>query len=52
MAIIVYNWTEAAFKNVSPTWFVFYIIALDYPMAQLAPRIRLLIQEIRWKMGN
>jgi exopolysaccharide production protein ExoQ len=37
VAVIVYNWTEAGFKNVSPTWFVFYIIALDYPMAQLAP---------------
>ena len=36
MAIIVYNWTEAAFKNISPTWFVFYIIALDYPLARLA----------------
>ena len=36
VAVIVYNWTEAAFKNVSPTWFVFYIIALDYPVAQLA----------------
>ena len=36
MAVIVYNWTEAAFKNISPTWFVFYIIALDYPWPQLA----------------
>jgi exopolysaccharide production protein ExoQ len=36
VAIIVYNWTEAAFKNVSPTWFVFYLIALDYPMVRLA----------------
>jgi exopolysaccharide production protein ExoQ len=36
VAIIVYNWTEAAFKNVSPTWFIFYIIALDNPMAQVA----------------
>jgi exopolysaccharide production protein ExoQ len=37
VAVIVYNWTEAAFKNVNPTWFAFYLIALDYPMAQLAP---------------
>ncbi len=36
VAIIVYNWTEAAFKNVSPTWFAFYLIALDYPIAQSA----------------
>ena len=36
IAVIVYNWTEAAFKNVSPTWFVFYLIALDYPLGRLA----------------
>src|SRR6266542_3112150 len=29
-AIVAYNWTEAAFKNISAIWFVFYIIALDY----------------------
>lgn len=33
-AIIVYNWTEAAFKGLSPLWFVFYIIALDYPSSE------------------
>jgi len=27
---IAYNWTEAAFKNISPIWFVFYLVALDY----------------------
>jgi exopolysaccharide production protein ExoQ len=30
LAVIAYNWTEAAFKNISATWFVFFIIALDY----------------------
>jgi exopolysaccharide production protein ExoQ len=30
IAVIAYNWTEAAFKNISAIWFVFYIIALDY----------------------
>jgi len=30
LAVVAYNWTEAAFKNISPLWFVFYIIALDY----------------------
>ena len=30
MAIIAYNWTEAAFKNISVIWFVFCLIALDY----------------------
>ena len=32
-AVILYNWTEAAFKTISPIWFVFYFIALDYPRA-------------------
>jgi len=31
VAIVVYNWTEASFKTLNPIWFVFYIIALDYP---------------------
>ena len=34
LALIAYNWTEASFKNISATWFVFYIIALDYPLRQ------------------
>ena len=25
------NWTEAAFKTLNPLWFVFYLIAMDYP---------------------
>ncbi len=36
-AIIVYNWTEAAFKGLSPLWFLFYIIAMDYSLRQAAP---------------
>jgi exopolysaccharide production protein ExoQ len=36
VAIIAYNWTEAAFKNISSLWFVFYIIAMDYPQRHLA----------------
>jgi O-Antigen ligase. len=36
VAIILYNWTEAAFKTVSATWFIFYIIAMDYPRSHLA----------------
>jgi exopolysaccharide production protein ExoQ len=30
-AVVVYNWTEAAFKTLNPIWFVFYLIAMDYP---------------------
>jgi exopolysaccharide production protein ExoQ len=34
-AVIVYNWTEAAFRTISPIWFVFYLIAMDYPRTHL-----------------
>jgi exopolysaccharide production protein ExoQ len=34
-AVILYNWTEAAFKTLNPIWFVFFLIALDYPRAYL-----------------
>jgi exopolysaccharide production protein ExoQ len=30
-AVVLYNWTEAAFKTISPVWFTFYLIAMDYP---------------------
>jgi exopolysaccharide production protein ExoQ len=30
-AAVVYNWTESAFRTLHPIWFVFFIIALDYP---------------------
>jgi O-antigen ligase len=30
-ALILYNWTEAAFVTLSPLWFAFYLIAMDYP---------------------
>ena len=35
VAVVVYNWTEAAFKTLSAVWFVFYIIAMDYPRTYL-----------------
>jgi len=34
-AVILYNWTEAAFKTVNPMWFVFFLIAMDYPRTHL-----------------
>jgi O-antigen ligase len=34
VAAILYNWTESAFRTVSPVWFVFYIIAMDYPQPE------------------
>src|SRR5436190_7656150 len=35
-AIVLLNWTEAAFDSFNPTWFVFFIIAMDYPRTHLA----------------
>jgi O-antigen ligase len=35
LAILVYNWTESAFKGLSFVWFVFCIIAMDYPRARV-----------------
>jgi hypothetical protein len=35
VAVILYNWTEAAFRTLSPLWFVFYLIATDYPRIHL-----------------
>jgi O-antigen ligase len=37
VAIILYNCTEAAVRPFHPAWFVFYIIALEYPRAHLTP---------------
>jgi exopolysaccharide production protein ExoQ len=34
-AVVLYNWTEAAFTTGSAIWFVFYIIAMDYPLTHL-----------------
>jgi O-antigen ligase len=36
-ALLVYNWTEASFKALHPMWFVFYIIAIDYPKPKPQP---------------
>jgi O-antigen ligase len=35
VAVVVYNWTEAAFKTISPIWFTFYLIAMDYSRLRL-----------------
>ncbi len=35
-ALVLYNWTEAAFRTLSPLWFVFYLIATDYPRMLLS----------------
>jgi exopolysaccharide production protein ExoQ len=34
-ALVLYNWTEAAFKTLSPLWFVFFLMAMDYPRPRL-----------------
>jgi len=33
-ALVLYNWTEAPFKTLSPLWFAFYLIAMDYPQTR------------------
>jgi O-antigen ligase len=35
-ALLIYNWTESSFKALHPMWFIFYIIALDYPAPEPA----------------
>jgi hypothetical protein len=35
-AVILYNLTEAAFRTVSAVWFMFFLIAMDYPRSYLA----------------
>ena len=35
VAVILRGWTEANFKTTGSLWFVFYIIALDYPLTHL-----------------
>lgn len=35
-AVVVFNWTEASFKGLCPIWFIFYVIAMDYPQPLLA----------------
>lgn len=37
VAVIAYNWTESAFKSLHPVWFVFFLIALDYPQYKFTP---------------
>jgi len=32
VAVVLLNWTEASFKGLSAIWFVFYIVAMDYPV--------------------
>ena len=35
IATVAYNWTESGFKTLHPVWFVFFLIAIDYPRPQL-----------------
>jgi exopolysaccharide production protein ExoQ len=36
-ALLIYNWTESSFKALHPMWFVFYLVALDYPKPEPEP---------------
>ena len=37
VAVLLCNWTESAFKGLSLIWFVFFIIALEYPVSEGEP---------------
>jgi exopolysaccharide production protein ExoQ len=39
-AIVFYNFTEATFKGLSLAWFVFYIIAMEYRVAEYEPVVQ------------
>jgi O-antigen ligase len=45
IAVVLYNWTEAAFKATAAVWFVFYIIALDHPIFRAPPDTNLVSSE-------
>jgi len=30
-AILIYNWTEASLYGLHPVWFMFFVLAIDYP---------------------
>jgi exopolysaccharide production protein ExoQ len=40
VAVVFYNFTEATFRGLSLTWFVFFIIAMDYPVAKYEPVVQ------------
>jgi exopolysaccharide production protein ExoQ len=38
IAILLFNYTDAIFKALHPLWFVFYLIAMDYPQSRPKPQ--------------
>jgi exopolysaccharide production protein ExoQ len=36
IAVIFYNWTEAAFKATNPAWTLFFLVMMDYPRSESA----------------
>jgi O-antigen ligase len=36
-AVVAFNWTEVSFRGLSPTWLVFYLIAMDYSKPSFSP---------------
>jgi O-antigen ligase len=41
--VVIYNWTEAAFKGLSFVWFVFFLVVIDYPQSRVQ-RVNELVQ--------
>lgn len=45
IAVLFYNWTEAPFKAVDPVYFVYFLIGMDYPKAELATATKSVVAE-------
>jgi exopolysaccharide production protein ExoQ len=37
IAILLHNWTEASFRGLALSWFIFYLIAMEYPKGGYDP---------------
>jgi exopolysaccharide production protein ExoQ len=52
IAFVAYNWTEAAFKGLSPVWFLFMLITIDYPSARVVPVESFQADALEEKVGS
>jgi O-antigen ligase len=39
VAVLMHNWTEASFRGLALGWFMFHIIALEYPITEREPAV-------------
>lgn len=45
VASLFYGWTEAAFRSLDPVYFIFFLIAMDYPKPELSPAVQPVVPE-------